>query len=225
MAQVEPMSDKQLKYIKDLVNKKNINNAEHLTPTEKDYLNHGDLTLMNKSEASNCIAALLKCSAQARVTGPQPAPTNPTNPTVEYDTTTGYPGVSHVAADLWPNIHAGYYFIVDPSTNTESFFRVDKPTEGKWAGCIFLHIQASDDFYPVRGEHRKDAILSTINEDPITAMNQYGMRLGRCGRCNRTLTKRDSRLRGLGPICAQYLDSSASLEDLELLASLGLTDD
>lgn len=123
---------------------------------------------------------------------------------------------------------AGYYFVVDPTSNPpgkESFFRVSKPDENsRWHGYTFLAIQASDDFYPIKDKARRDAIYAAILVDPINAMNEYGIRLGRCGVCNRTLTDRDSRLRGIGPICAARLDSTPSQEDLDLLTQLGMID-
>ena len=102
-------------------------------------------------------------------------------------------------------VPAGYFFIIDPTDNVEKFFKVDKPTEGKWAGYQFLKVQASSDFWPVKNKEHRNAIFTEIAKDPTTAMNEYGMRLGRCGVCNRTLTARDSRLRGIGPVCAANL--------------------
>ena len=100
-------------------------------------------------------------------------------------------------------VDKGHYFIVDPTDNTEKFFKVQKPEPpSRWSGYTFIQVQASDYFYPVRDIAHKTAILKTIAEDPITAMNEYGIRLGVCGYCGRTLTARDSRLRGMGPICA-----------------------
>ena len=117
----------------------------------------------------------------------------------------------------------GYYFVVDPTTNKESFFRVNKGKDGtRWEGYTFLSIQASDDFYPVRDKERRDKVFAAILVNPVQSMNEYGLRLGRCGVCNRTLTDRDSRLRGIGPICAARLDSIPSDDDLDLLNQLGL---
>ena len=81
------------------------------------------------------------------------------------------------------------------------FFKVDKPTEGRWAGYVFVKEQASDELYPVKGS-RRDVVLDVIGKDPETAMLTYGRELGSCGHCGRTLTDEDSRARGIGPICA-----------------------
>lgn len=118
---------------------------------------------------------------------------------------------------------AGYYFIVDTTVTParEAFFRVQKGREGtKWHGYTFLAIQASDDFYAIKDPVRRQNIFDIIMQDPINAMNEYGIRLGRCGVCGRTLTDRDSRLRGIGPICASKLP--ATEDQVSLLADLGL---
>ena len=80
------------------------------------------------------------------------------------------------------------------------FYKVDKPTEGRWSGYCFVKIQASDDLYPVRGAGAK-AVLAAIAVDPQAAMLRYGRELGSCGHCGRTLTNEDSRRLGIGPVC------------------------
>lgn len=82
------------------------------------------------------------------------------------------------------------------------FYKVDRPTEGKWAGWVFVKVQASDDFYPIKGWENKRRILEKIAEDPESASKDYGKQIGRCGICGRTLTDDDSRAAGIGPICA-----------------------
>lgn len=86
------------------------------------------------------------------------------------------------------------------------FFHVSKPAEGKWAGFTFVKEQASDDLYRVRGERAATAIR-TLSEDPQAAMIRYGMELGKCGVCGRTLTDEESRANGIGPICAEKFGS------------------
>jgi len=112
----------------------------------------------------------------------------------------------------------GRYFIVDPSDNVEKFIKVNKPKPpSRWAGYTFVSVQASDDFYPVKDRNHRNTILRTISLDPIKAMNEYGIRLGVCGCCGRTLTNRDSRLRGLGPICAARILGQPTEDELTLL--------
>lgn len=85
------------------------------------------------------------------------------------------------------------------------FFKVDKPTEGRWAGYTFVKVQASDDLYNIRDRAYRERILAIIAEDPQGAMLRYGKEIGKCGHCGRTLTNEDSRERGIGPICADKM--------------------
>lgn len=99
------------------------------------------------------------------------------------------------AADTVP---AGRYAIeVDGKLG---FFKVDQPTEGRWAGYTFVKQMASDTEYAVRGD-RKDLVLSAIANAPQAASIRYGREIGKCGVCGRTLTNEESRAAGIGPIC------------------------
>src|SRR4029077_9929684 len=64
----------------------------------------------------------------------------------------------------------GYYFIIDPTTNKESFFRVAKPEHNP--ATRKLYIQASDDFYEVSDTRRITKIFIEIQKDPVNAMNE-----------------------------------------------------
>lgn len=100
----------------------------------------------------------------------------------------------------FPKVAKGYYAIeVD---GVLKFYRVDRPTEGKWAGYTFLSVQASDDFWPIKNRDQKRAILELIAADPKAAGARYGREIGRCYRCHRTLTDATSRANGIGPDCA-----------------------
>lgn len=109
------------------------------------------------------------------------------------------------------DVPAGRYAIVvgdsDPEGDgsTVKFYKVDRPTEGRWAGRTFVNVQASDDFYPVRNGSERAKILTAIAADPQAAMLRYGVELGSCGHCGRTLTNEESRARGIGPICASKM--------------------
>lgn len=109
---------------------------------------------------------------------------------------TATPTVEAPAAD----VAAGRYAIVDPDGRVR-FFVVDRPTEGRWAGRTFVSEQASDEKYPVRGPRRSE-VLAAISVDPEDALRRYGVELGRCGVCGRTLTDETSRAAGIGPDCA-----------------------
>lgn len=81
------------------------------------------------------------------------------------------------------------------------FYHVDKPTEGRWAGYVFVKVQASDDLHPVKRPDSLISIFRAILIDTTEAMARYGREIGRCGRCGRTLTDEVSRSRGIGPDC------------------------
>lgn len=105
-----------------------------------------------------------------------------------------------------PEIPAGRY-AVDNNEGELRFYIVDRPTEGRWAGYIFVSVLASDEKHPIKGA-AKEVILKRIAEDPAGAMNRFGLEIGACGRCGRTLTNVHSRMRGLGPVCAGILEGS-----------------
>jgi hypothetical protein len=81
------------------------------------------------------------------------------------------------------------------------FYVVDKPLEGKWAGRTFVSVQASDEKYPVKNPAMRAEVLALIAKNPKEAMLRYGLELGHCGHCGRTLTNEESRQYGIGPIC------------------------
>lgn len=85
------------------------------------------------------------------------------------------------------------------------FFQLDTPLKGKWAGCLFMKEQAGDDLYKVRDITREEAVLALVIADAKGALTRYGLELGACGMCGRTLTDEESRQRGIGPVCADKL--------------------
>jgi hypothetical protein len=97
-----------------------------------------------------------------------------------------------------PTVAAGHYAVAD-ADGVLKFYRVDCPTGGRWAGYTFVKVQASDDFFAVRGEAAR-AVLAAIAGDS-DAGPRYGREIGRCYRCNRTLTDAVSRSLGIGPDC------------------------
>lgn len=81
------------------------------------------------------------------------------------------------------------------------FYRLDRPTQGRWAGWTFLKVQASDDLYPIKNRTEKARIIAEIAKDVLAAERLYGQELGKCSRCGRTLTDETSRAYGIGPDC------------------------
>lgn len=117
------------------------------------------------------------------------APTGPTGRT------------STPAAERFPEVIEGRY-AVDTDEGHLAFYKVDRPTEGKWAGYVFVKVQASDDEHPIRGRAAADAILAKIAAAGVKAASErYGQELGSCSICGRTLTDETSRELGIGPVC------------------------
>src|SRR5262245_56062932 len=64
-------------------------------------------------------------------------------------------------SEEWPEIPAGRYAVYDEE-DVLKFYQVDRPTEGKWAGMLFLSIRASDERYPIKSEDSKERIFQAI---------------------------------------------------------------
>jgi len=111
------------------------------------------------------------------------------------------PGDASAPVAAMPEVPEGRYAV--EMDGTLKFYKVDRPTEGKWKGYTFVKVQASDDFHPIKSRDAKAAILRAIAKaGPRAAMIRYGRELGVCGDCGRTLTDENSRAAGIGPICA-----------------------
>lgn len=95
-----------------------------------------------------------------------------------------------------------------PLDETLHFFEASLPQKGKWKNSIFLHEQAGDDFYRVRGWDRELAILTALGADAVAAVARYGVEIGDCGICGRTLTDEESRERGIGPVCVRKMGAA-----------------
>jgi hypothetical protein len=103
-------------------------------------------------------------------------------------------------AEEAPAVPAGRYAVTGEEGHTV-FVKVDRPTEGRWAGYVFVKVQAGDDEHRV-SRATEAALLAKIEAvGPQAAMIRYGLELGHCGHCGRTLTNEASREAGIGPIC------------------------
>lgn len=101
-------------------------------------------------------------------------------------------------------VPAGRYAVeTEPgAVNTLAFYKVDRPTEGRWAGHVFVkHIVSSEEHRLSRAAG--EAVLRKIAAVGAEAASaRYGQELEHCGVCGRPLTNDDSRERGIGPKCA-----------------------
>ena len=118
---------------------------------------------------------------------PAPAPERPARP----------------ARPSLPDVAAGRYAIADPTGRQDlRFYRVDRPTEGRWAGFTFVKaVIGGQPDYPVRDRAAVADILAAIAADP-EAGPRFGRELGKCYACGRHLTDEVSRAAGIGPDCA-----------------------
>lgn len=90
-----------------------------------------------------------------------------------------------------------YYAI---GTDVDAKFYRIKP--GYKPGFYFVDIQASDQLHSIRNAATKAQIIRDIlDAGAEQSMARYGQLIGRCGRCNLTLTDPESRARGIGPDC------------------------
>jgi hypothetical protein len=123
----------------------------------------------------------------------------------------------HGGSHTMPQVANGRYAVRDASDveNAIKFYRVNTPTEGRWAGRTFVDRLASDERYPVRNAAQRKAVLTTIAADPIGAAQLYGREIGHCGRCSKTLTRVVSRAFGIGPDCAEHMGISGAYEAME----------
>lgn len=105
----------------------------------------------------------------------------------------------------WPSIEtdipAGHYAVTGEDGTTD-FYRVDKPTESKWAGHTFIKLQLSETYERLSLSGTRSVLKKIEDAGPREAAIRYGKELGRCGVCNRTLTNNDSIALGIGPVCA-----------------------
>lgn len=122
----------------------------------------------------------------------------------------------------------GIYTVVFSETEGDYItLRFRAPKNGKWAGTqlvefLFGPNNDSDyrrcghwtgDGYRVWADYKRESrvmrgveyMAKADKEDTITAGEAYALKSGNCWRCNRTLTREDSILRGMGAKCASIV--------------------
>lgn len=108
-----------------------------------------------------------------------------------------------VATQQWPKVPDGHYAIRHQDGELR-FYRVQTGAPGsRWEGRRFLDIQAGDEFHKYNGNVQN--IIDCIGADPKSASLEYGLAIGQCGVCHRTLTNKLSRRIGIGPICRRRM--------------------
>jgi Family of unknown function (DUF6011) len=109
-----------------------------------------------------------------------------------------HPGChSHVAP-------GGYALPSRTGHNDLDFYWVDIPTEGKWTDWAFVR-RIIGGHSPIEMRKAEQImILSTLQATPSEnpgRQARYGIKLGQCAKCGRTLTDETSRQLGIGPVC------------------------
>lgn len=99
------------------------------------------------------------------------------------------------------DVPAGHYAVTGEDGTTD-FYRVDKPTEGKWAGRTFVKLQLGENYERLSQANTRTVLAKIEVDGPREAAIRYGKELGKCAICNRTLTNNESIERGIGPVCA-----------------------
>jgi hypothetical protein len=107
--------------------------------------------------------------------------------------------------EIAAQVPAGWYATPSATGNNDyDFWQVDKPSEGKWSGRTFVsRVLGGHDNLPVRGRDAAVVLIAILREGTCQAMTTYGLKIGRCGKCNRTLTDKLSREIGIGPVCRE----------------------
>ncbi|AYD82043.1 hypothetical protein I5G60_gp48 [Mycobacterium phage Saguaro] len=125
----------------------------------------------------------------------------------------GYTGRAHSTAPAADHsadipaievVPAGRYAIetADGAINALAFYKVDRPTEGRWAGRVFVKLIVGGEEQRMSWSATKSILAKIAEVGAEAASARYGHEIGECGICGRQLTNDESRERGIGPICA-----------------------
>lgn len=100
-------------------------------------------------------------------------------------------------------VPAGYYAVAtdEDAINRTAFYHVDRPTQGRWAGFVFVQLQVSEDFQRMSQAAGNAVLVKIAAMGSLESSKLYGRELGVCGVCGRNLTNDESRAAGIGPIC------------------------
>lgn len=138
------------------------------------------------------------CQLGAPVPTPTPVPQPAANPWAKANGLREQI-VSHLARK--PSGKAVGYFAINVADGLGGapvkFYRVSQVANGR----VYVDVQASDDYHPVRTPQSLELVLGAIMVDPVKAAERYASDLGKCYRCGRTLTDETSRSIGMGPEC------------------------
>lgn len=107
------------------------------------------------------------------------------------------------------------YAAVDNDSGGVTFLIIDRPKAGsKWEGWVFVKQQVTDTEQRLGSQRPGETyvgqwpnLVDRVLADPTAAVARYGLELGVCGVCGRTLTNDESREAGIGPVCREKLEA------------------
>lgn len=114
---------------------------------------------------------------------------------------------ANTPAPTQEDVPAGRYAIAtdDGAINELAFYKVDRPTEGRWAGRVFVKHLVGPEEQRLSWANTKAVLAKIAAAGPAEASAAYGHEIGECGVCGRRLTNDESRERGIGPICVEKM--------------------
>jgi hypothetical protein len=103
---------------------------------------------------------------------------------------------------------AGKY-AVESNEGIIQFWEIDKPTQGKWAGRVFINmlVGSPGSWRSLRQTPRvtRNEAMDKIKADPAAAARLFGIKTRTCGRCGSPLSNIRSRAAGYGKHCAELV--------------------
>jgi hypothetical protein len=106
---------------------------------------------------------------------------------------------------LAEGIPEGRYALKKAGEDGWSFWEIDRPTRGKWAGFTFVKmlIGAPGDYRVERvSKAVAQSVMDRIEEvTPARASMDFGQQSETCGICHSPLTNSESITAGIGPVC------------------------
>lgn len=87
------------------------------------------------------------------------------------------------------------------AVNGTAFYKVDRPTQGRWAGRVFVKQLIGGNEQRLSQKQGLGIVARIAEAGAREASIRYGKEIGECGRCGITLTNDESRAYGIGPEC------------------------
>lgn len=107
--------------------------------------------------------------------------------------------------ELGARVPVGRYALRNTTgPNNISFYHVERPDNGRYAGKTFVKQQLGPNVERIPMAQQRAALVR-IAADPAGAFRLYGRTLGVCGVCGLTLTNEESRAAGIGPVCRKNM--------------------